>query len=241
AAPSGRAGLVLPTGIATDDSTKRFFGDVVKSKRLVSLFDFENRQGLFPAVDSRVKFCLFTIGHADAAQFAFFLAQVRELADERRRFELTPEDFRLINPNTLTCPVFRSRADAELTKKIYRNVPVLIDETKPPEEGNPWGLSFMAMFHMSNDSGLFRDEPFEGGLPLYEAKFIGQFDHRRGSYESRGGERGFRVLPDTPLEQYQDAQYTIQPFYWVPAAAVHGRLAGRWTRRWLLAFKDVTS
>src|SRR5690606_2162867 len=74
-----------------------------------------------------------------------------------------------------------------------------------------------------------------------EAKFIGQFDHRRGSYESRGGERGFRVLPDTPLEQYQDAQYTIQPFYWVPAAAVHGRLAGRWSRRWLLAFNDVTA
>jgi hypothetical protein len=34
-------------------------------------------------------------------------------------------------------------------------LPVLIDEAKA-RLGNPWGVSFMAMFHMSNDSGLFR-------------------------------------------------------------------------------------
>lgn len=44
----GRAGCVLPTGIATDDSTKIFFQDVVETRSLVSLFDFENRKGLFP-------------------------------------------------------------------------------------------------------------------------------------------------------------------------------------------------
>src|SRR5690606_33864405 len=137
------------------------------------------------------------------------------LRDRRRRFRLTAEDFRLINPNTRTCPIFRSEYDAELTKKIYRNVPVLIDETKPPEEGNPWGVSFLRMFDMAADSQLFLEQPAPGTLPLYEAKFIGQFDHRRGSYESRGGERGYRVLPETTLEQYQDPRYSITPFYWV--------------------------
>ena len=58
----GRVGCVLPTGIATDDTTKFFFQDVVGTKSLVSLFDFENRRGLFPDVDSRMKFCLFTAG-----------------------------------------------------------------------------------------------------------------------------------------------------------------------------------
>jgi hypothetical protein len=43
---------------------------------------------------------------------------------------LTPEDIRLLNPNTRTCPVFRSQWDAEITKKIYCNVPVLIRETE---------------------------------------------------------------------------------------------------------------
>ena len=51
--------------------------------------------------------------------------------------------------------MFRSRADAELTAKIYSRVPVLVEESKE-DMGNPWGVRFLAMFHMSNDSGLFR-------------------------------------------------------------------------------------
>jgi hypothetical protein len=65
------------------------------------------------------------------------------------------DDISRINPNTKTAPVFRSRADAELTAKIYAHVPVLVDEPKG-KEGNPWNVSFMSMFHMSNDSALFR-------------------------------------------------------------------------------------
>ena len=56
-----------------------------------------------------------------------------------------------------TAPVFRSRADAGATAKIYDRVPVLIEE-RPKEDGgnvNPWGITFQRMFHMSNDSGLF--------------------------------------------------------------------------------------
>ena len=78
------------------------------------------------------------------------------LADERGRFTLSPEDIALINPNTKTCPVFRSQADAELTKKIYRRLPVLIYETRG-EAGNLWGMIFrQGLFNMTSDSGLFR-------------------------------------------------------------------------------------
>ena len=221
----GRAGVVLPTGIATDDSTKRFFGEVVQSKRLLSLYDFENREALFPGVHRSYKFCLFSIGHADAAEFAFFLAQVHELADERRRFELTPEHFQLINPNTLTCPIFRSRADAELTKKMYRNVPVLMDETKPGEDGNPWRLSFsQGLFNMTSDSGLFRDEPFEGGLPLYEAKMIHQFDHRWATCEP---DPDGSVSPRDVLDvEKADPSFTVRPRYWIDETAVIRRASG---------------
>ena len=42
-----------------------------------------------------------------------------------RRFTLTPDEIARINPNTRTAPVFRSRADAELTAKLYARAPVL--------------------------------------------------------------------------------------------------------------------
>ena len=40
------------------------------------------------------------------------------------------------------------------TLVIYRRAGVLWREGDP--DGNPWGLRFLSMFHMANDSGLFR-------------------------------------------------------------------------------------
>ncbi|MYG01806.1 MAG: hypothetical protein F4173_05865, partial [Acidobacteriia bacterium] len=75
--PSGRAGLIVPTGIATDNSTRTFFEKAVTGNRLVSLYDFENREGVFPGVHRSYKFCLLTLSGADRpcpqAEFAFFL------------------------------------------------------------------------------------------------------------------------------------------------------------------------
>lgn len=152
----GRAGVIVPTGIATDATTAPFFAHLVEKQRLAKLVDFENRERIFPGVYFRVKFSLLTFGSREtAAQFAFFLTQPAQLADPERNFSLSPEKISAINPNTRTAPVFRSRWDAELTAKIYSHVPVLINESEGLQ-GNPWGANFMTMFHMSNDSGIFR-------------------------------------------------------------------------------------
>src|SRR5690606_7172805 len=108
------------TGIATDGTTAPFFAAMVMERRLACLFDFENRAGLFPAVDSRMKFCLLTLGHGEgAACFAFFLTATPQLLNAERNFTLSSDQIARLNPNTRTAPVFRSRADAELTAKIY--------------------------------------------------------------------------------------------------------------------------
>ena len=121
--------MIVPTGIATDDGNKLYFGHITSQNRLVSLLDFENKDGIFPSVHRSYKFSLLTLGdEAEQADLLFFATSTEHLSDERRRFRLLAEDFAQLNPNTLTCPVFRSRADAELTQKIYRRVPVLMRE-----------------------------------------------------------------------------------------------------------------
>ena len=251
----GRAGIIVPTGIATDHSTRRFFQTIVENRRLVSLRDFENREKLFKAVDSRVKFCLLTLGsEAYRPSFVSFASKTAHLRDDRRRFELTRRDIRLINPNTRTAPLFRSRADAELAKKIYSRVPPLVDESRS-KAGNPWGVRFMAMFHMSNDSALFRKyhqlqemgARLEGKdwiapdgrvwVPLMEAKMIHQFDHRWSTYE-RDGETPRLV---TEAEKSDNAFHPL-PRYWVPKAVVDKRLLDiGWRRDWLMGWRDITN
>jgi hypothetical protein len=231
---AGRAGFIVPTGIATDDSTKQFF-EAVSNGRLVRLHDLRTGPGLFSEIGhQRYKFCLLTIGEAAAAEFAFFALKVEDLADTRRHFRLSPQDFSLINPNTRTCPVFRTERDAELTKKLYRAAPVLIEEVPIDSTGkalpaaNPWGISFMRMFDMSSDSGLFRDtlEAVDGwpALPLYEAKMVHHFDHRWGSYTH--ALPGEEPEPDdvTPAQK-ADADFTVRPRYWADQRNVLARIA----------------
>ncbi|MDY0054983.1 MAG: N-6 DNA methylase [Methyloversatilis sp.] len=230
-AEAGRAGFIVPTGIATDDSTKAFFAGLTQGGRLASLYDIENREAVFPSVHRSYKFCLLTLGRAEAAEFVSFATQTHQLADPRRRFTLTPDEFRLINPNTLTCPVFRSERDAALTKKLYRAAPVLIAEGPP--EVNPWGIRFMAMIHMSNDSGLFFDAPGPSRLPLYEAKMIHQFDHRWATYSADGSS-------EVSSAQKQDPTFSVSPRYWVETAEVEKRLGEKaWEKRWFIGWRDI--
>uniref|UniRef100_UPI0025800633 Eco57I restriction-modification methylase domain-containing protein n=1 Tax=Oceanithermus sp. TaxID=2268145 RepID=UPI0025800633 len=259
----GRSGMLVPTGIATDDTNKHFFAEVVARGELAALLDFENREALFPDVHRSYKFSIFSLqkpgGPARPARLLFFATRVEHLADGRRAFTLTPADFALLNPNTKTCPTFRTKADAELTKAVYRRVPVLIREV--PEQ-NPWGVRFLAMFHMSNDSHRFKtraeleargftpcgnrfEKDGEVYLPLYEAKMIWQFDHRFATYDP-----GTDRTRDTRPEEHADPAYQPQPRYWVPAAEVEarleqrdreGRLLWRWERGWLLGFRDITN
>jgi Type I restriction-modification system methyltransferase subunit len=253
-----RAGVIVPTGIATDATTAPFFAALVKDKRLAKLVDFENRAGLFAAIDSRMKFSLLTLGRDEPlAAFAFFLTEPSQLLEPERNFTLSPSEISIINPNTQTSPVFRSRADADLTAKIYSKSPVLIDETNSLD-GNPWNVSFkQGLFNMTSDSHLFRtaEQLNSGGfarsgmnwilqnevfVPLYEAKMMSFYDHRSSGYGARDGERGHRVLPDTTVDEHSNPNFEVEPFYWVPKKEVDLAL-GEQKAEWLFGFKNVTS
>jgi len=246
-APAGRAGIIVPTGIATDSSTSAFFGSLVDRRRIASLTDFENREALFENVHRSYKFCILSMGAAEQASFAFFLAQVSELEDPERRFTLDAAQIARMNPNTKTAPVFRSRADAELTAKLYARAPVLIEERPDHADGdaNPWGISFQTLFHMSGDSGHFRtqdqldDEGWqragvnwereteagvERRVPLYEAKMIHHFDHRWATYAG-GAVDDEDSARDCTLAEKQDPNFEPTARYWVPQQEVVLRAA----------------
>ena len=245
----GRSGVVVPTGIATDASTAVFFADLVERRRLSQIIDFENRERLFPAVDSRMKFCILSIGRTDSANFAFFLSNTRQLDDAERRFTLTAAQIERINPNTKTVPVFRSRADAELTAKLYENSPVLLQEGDGEGESdqNAWSISFQTrLWHMTEDAAWFRTanalqhegwerdglrwvrqgqgQEDELMLPLLESKMIHHFDHRWATFAGTQG-NDEEAARDTTLAEKQDPTFEATPRYWFPASEATIRVA----------------
>ncbi|WP_244329158.1 hypothetical protein [Tolypothrix sp. PCC 7910] len=237
----GRVGVIVPTGIATDDTCKKFFGDLIQKQALASLYDFENRENIFDGVGhGRFKFSLLSISgqKIEKANFSFFLTQPRQIDNQTRIFQLSPQDISLLNPNTLTCPILRTRADAEITKKIYGYVPVLENEVV---NKNDWGISFLRMFDMANDSGIFKRE-FENNLiPLYEAKMFWHYNHRFGDYADYPDGALTSHLPDISEERLQNPNYFITPRYWVHQAEVENRLGHSWKNAWLIAFRNISN
>jgi hypothetical protein len=252
ASKRGRAGVIAPTGLITDYTTSAFFLSLTERNRLICSLAFDNQKKIFPGIHSDTPFTLLTFGAAEKnPEFAAYILEIGHLADPERRYRLSPADIARINPNTKTAPVFRARADAELTAKIYAHVPVLIDEAKG-KAGNPWGVSFARLFDMSNDSRLFRTQAqlqaagfVRDGtdwrndaaryVPLYEAKMIHQFDHRWATYDGTDSR-------DVTVAEKQNPDFEPTPRYWVPEAEVADRLhAKSWTRGWLMGWRDITN
>ena len=259
--PTGQAGLLVPSGIATDNTTKAFFTDLIESKTLDALFDFENKRQVFPDVDGRFKFSVLLMrGRStpvDAARFVFFAHTIEDLADPNRQVTLTPKDLKLLNPNTRTCPIFRTNRDAELTKHVYRHVPILVDRSRKAG-GNPWGIKFCTMFHQTNDAEHFISgekllaDGYElvgnrwvkdGGdfLPLYEAKMIQGYDHRAAGVRIAAGNwmrQG--QTEETSLVEHQNPEFVVQPRYWLDAATVL-KTTGGGDAPGFIGFKDISS
>ena len=163
--------------------------------------------------------------------------------------------FSRVNPNTGTAPVFRTRRDADITRRIYENHPVLVDRTAT-EERRAWPVRYHTMFHMTNDSGLFRTaaqldadgfyrvagnrwkKGDEVCLPLYEGKMVQAFDHRAASVVVNPNNLNRPAQPrEATLVQHTDPGWLPDPQFWIGADATG------WPASlgWAVAFKDVTA
>ncbi|MFA7486202.1 MAG: restriction endonuclease, partial [Phycisphaerae bacterium] len=259
--PTGCVGLLVPTGIATDKTNEDFFAKLVNTQSIYGLYDFENKAPVFPDVHRSYKFSVLLFGGSKniskSAKFVFFAHKMEDLKDKSRHIELSSRDFKLLNPNTRTCPIFRSSRDANLTKYIYKRVPVLWNRTRK-ESGNPWGIKFFRMFDQTNKAELFhtaeqlKKDGFKRDgvvwkkrkqvfLPLYEAKMIQMYDHRAASVivDSKNWFRQ-RQPDETSLVQHQNPEFAVESGWWTSKEVVEKSL-GETISPALLAFKNVTS
>ena len=141
-----------------------------------------------------------------------------------------------------------------MTTAIYDRLPVLVDRSSG-EAVKTWPVKYATMFHMTNDSGLFRTraelEVREGAypvggnrfgspsgdwVPLYVGRMIHQFDHRAASVEANTENLHNAALSgNISAEQKVDPFFVPTPQYWVPASEVSFPAGVDWT----IAFRDI--
>jgi hypothetical protein len=256
-APSGRSGIITPTGLATDATTAPFFADTLAAGRLVAFLDFVTGPEIWSGIGhNRFRFaisCMTGGERSVAATLSFYKRHPRELAAPGATYALSAEELLLLNPNTGTLPIFASRIDAEITLACYRRHPVLIRDGG----SNPWNLTFkQGLFNMATDSGLFTtsddletlgatdegwswEAPDRSWLPLYEAKMLTHWNNRLAGYANLP--EGFlgTSIPRLTVEKLDDPDADVLARYWVDEEAVLKAAPGWWDRDWLFGWRDI--
>jgi len=261
--PGGLVGILVPSALATHDKTKALFNAIMSGGHLACFYDFENRKGAFEDVHRSFKFAAVIFGGAKKtfrnSDFVFFAHTVEEVdpLNKKRHIPLTAAQIARVNPNTKTCPIFRTRRDADLTIKLYERVPVLIEEGRA-SGGNEWGIEFMRMLDQAADSSHFVDADwcksrnlklvgnvYEGSsvrmLPLYEAKMVQAFDHRASSVlESEDNNIRTGEKDETKPVQYGNPAFAVLPRWWVDAHTV-SKIMKEKAAPYYLCYKRITS
>ncbi len=255
-----------------------------EGSRLAALYDFENKKTFFPDIHASFKFCALIFGGEQrtvpTARCAFYLHTLEEADDPARALHLAAQDFMAVNPNTGAAPIFRTQRDADITTAIYRRQPVLAlhpspptplpqgargADSLPPSGGGlgrggalkkVWPLRYCTMFHMTNDSGLFkrRDEleaqgwyPLGGNrwkkgeaeaVPLYEGKMVQMYDHRAANVVMNADNLHRPAQQEaSTAAQHADPAFSPTPQFYISTSDVQQQNQDRW----VIAFKDVTA
>jgi hypothetical protein len=256
---NSRVGIIVPTGIATDEGSKKYFAKLVENKFIVSLYDFENRKGMFNGVERNQKFCLFVLGESENIDLLFSAKEIDDLKKKEKHFVLSREDIRLFNPNTKTCPIFSCNKDFSLSKKIYLENNIIM-KVQDDKNDNPWNIELkQGLFNLTSDSHFFKTkEDLEKDcyikkkntyaknndmyVPLYESKMFYLYNYRYNTFEFMPIETRFRIKANVDRankNSLKDPDYEVIPRYWISSKLETERVPRYWKRKWFIVFRDV--
>lgn len=238
----GRVGLIVQSGLATDESRRYLFQELTSGRRLLILFDFENSELLFRGVHAQQRFSVVVIsGHKVASdpQFSFNNRNVQEARDHRRTFRLSADDLELLSPETGSCPTFTDSQEAELIKTIYRSSWV------PAVGGSGPRLFGTLTQHLNSSTHRHLFKSYQatslaeaGSQKVYEGKYISNFDHRAGTFEGvpfstwdRGSER------KVSTGEKESPSFSVLPRWWLKPTHSDRQLGSPWH----LVFGDIAN
>ena len=231
----GRVGMVVQTGLVSDMAT-RYFAEYLQNNNLISLYDFDNVENIFPIAD-HMHFALITMGKSDSMDCVFYAKNIKDLDHPFGHINLDTSDIKLMNPNTMNFPYIRSHRDMDINRKIYSTIPVLWREKENGDNDKTWDIDLYTMFHGSNDSSLFKKEQFDDAVPLYIGKLISHFDDRFETFDNdKKGKKVKRYVSDNE----KTSSYEVEPEYWVNRTAVNEKWVKKgYTNPWVLGFRDI--
>ena len=209
----GRLGMLVPSGIYTDEGSTVLRKLFLDRCRWEWLFGFINWQRIFE-IDSRFKFVVLLLEKGESTeqlQVAFNQVALSELEQPKAvMFDFPCEQVEQFSPKSLAIIEPQTQRDLAILERLYTNAVLLGDQSE-----QSWQIQYATEFHMTNDSKLFPPLPSweargyrpdgygrwigpEGDivLPLYEGRMIGPFDpSEKGWVHGKGRSAVWQEIP----------------------------------------------
>jgi hypothetical protein len=172
AAESGSFALVVPSGIVTDEGGKQL-REALFEDRIRAMYEFENKNGIFPDVHRSYKFVLLVadkVAPPESFPAAFYLHDVEALEGKTEQEKFLQISLNLIKkcaPESLSIPEIRNKRQLEVFSRLYENHPLISNTAKG------WTASLVTELHRTADSDLFKTDG--KGWSLADGKSFHQF------------------------------------------------------------------
>ena len=186
----GVVSLLVPSGVVTDQSTATLVQYLRNHHRLSAIYDFDNRGGFFKSVQGNVQFCCLVIASSvdGKIRIGAKLRAAQQGYVKRRTYLMPNRSVDLMMPLTGNIPLIASRKLFRLIKQGHQRFLCA--------GGPEWGLKLkQGSFNMTTAAGRFMIGNVDNALPLYEAKYVHQYNHRFADFRHRDPAQHLGVHP----------------------------------------------
>ena len=181
--PSGVCSLIVKSTLVTSPINKDFWNTLISGGFVHSVYLFDNKRKMFN-IDSREKFCIITLSHKGKSSFRFAAGLMT--ADEMSKSipsNVSKNDLITVNPFTGMLPSITSTDDMQILVEIHKKLP-LFDDVYP-------NCHFGRLIHLTAHAEYIDMEANENNIPIYEGKFIEQYDARFSTFETLDDKRKY--------------------------------------------------
>jgi len=230
----GVAAQFVPEGLYNGANATAIRKELFTKFRVEKLAGFENSRGIwFPAVDTRMKFCLYVAwkgGQTVRVPAAFRVNTADKLQDlmAGRTLSIPVSIIEEFSPDAVAVMEFAAQSEIDVCARMYGRYPKFGAEV----EGVPY-RHYMREVDMGTDRGLFSEGA--DGLPVFEGRMIDAYDYRAKGYVSGRGRAA--VWDDL---SFGSPNKRIQPQWRIVPEDIPDKLNGR-IDRYRIGFGDVAS
>jgi hypothetical protein len=228
------AAQFVPEGLYNGANATAIRNELFSAFHLERLGGFENTKGIwFPAVDTRMKFCIYVAwkgGRTDEFHAAFRVNSLEKLDAfvTKKGLRIPVSVVAEFSPEAMAVMEFAAQSEIDICSRMYALYPKFGSEVDDAPRRH-----YMREVDMGTNRGLFSEG--DEGLPVFEGRMIDAYDYRAKGYVSGRGRSA-----DWEDYEFGSPNKRIQQQWRIVTAKIPEKLGAR-TNRFRAGFGDVAS